>query len=744
MNDAVEVEDDEVVEVEDDAPQPEFVEATWTPPGTNEHWKVEYCTYCFPDGLENAKVIKVGLGYQGIFRTANHNSTVKTQHIKKCREAAAKAKNAPPPPQPGLRQTTLDSNLPMTEEQVRLVCDFLSTQRSFRILDQQEGKNLFLKRFREVGLGCTSKSMKQKVKDIARCFREQVAELLKGKCIVLQVDGGTINRKAWLNCTVSFRDTEAIRVFFWKTKHVPTFNAEEIMTGVREAIIELREAGAIVVAVCSDNASAMKKALESEELLGPVEPTEKVQADGESEGEDPQVENGWEAAEIDNMAESPGSFFYRVPCWAHGFQLVVGDACSGCCSKAVEIVKRVLKGLSRSQREEVSSLATNHGKTQVSLVVPAVTRWNSSINAMKRIFDLRVEINSVRPDLLNDADLFHLSIAISVLVPLGIATDRVQSTQVGLENGLEIFYSIYRDMNWIKSLNLDPTISDELIRAVDEVTSSLETRYRLFSSHLVMLFCFFDVRITAENQDLSAEQVLQDVEQFLLDKGEAVDERTRASLLASFRFIDSQRSRNLVFPSVAEFWKQRETSLDHRRIADFVEMLSSILLTEGSVERSYKAQAEYFSKTRNRMLGELVEEGLFIKLNRKVLAQVKSSRTSAAQQQPKPTKEISHTMSHDDWRVFVAELHVPTVAENAPTRKRQNEPIALRRGSRILTTFVVDKKTGVRRQESGTVVAVISATKFRVAYDDEADNKRRVLEKWILDTEEDIWEPLDD
>jgi hypothetical protein len=112
------------------------------------------------------------------------------------------------------------------------------------------------------------RSLARSVIELGSALRKEVLEALSGKACVVLLDAGTLHRTTLINVCVGAVDRSTRKVFFLESRAVVDTTAETIAALLRSIQRELKEAGANLLAFCSDNASAMIKgcAMAIEEL----------------------------------------------------------------------------------------------------------------------------------------------------------------------------------------------------------------------------------------------------------------------------------------------------------------------------------------------------------------------------------------------------------------------------------------------------------------------------------------------
>lgn len=129
--------------------------------------------------------------------------------------------------------------------------------------------------------------------------------------------------------------------------------------------------------------------------------------------------------------------FQRLPCLAHTLQLTLKDAMKH--PNADSLISRARKLVHAVRKSSVANEAMIRkcGKT---LVRDCSTRWNSTVDMLRRLLEIRTEVNQVLEELGMDtlltSDWAKVENLVKLLEPFAIHTDQLQSDSQSLSQGV--------------------------------------------------------------------------------------------------------------------------------------------------------------------------------------------------------------------------------------------------------------------------------------------------------------------
>ena len=435
---------------------------------------------------------------------------------------------------------------------------------------------------------------KEAVTKVACSLRNHLQSLVKGGMVLLGVDGGTMNGRTCLNFVMSPTYGQR-KVYFIRSVRVNDCTAATIASHTKDIIDHCSRAYNVrVIGIVTDNASAMVRA--AADVASDEEATDEDKELPDDPGADINIENAQE-------------MFIHVRCWAHTFQLCIGDLAKlKELELAVSCVKRMWK-LSREEKSILRNIRLARQELRTGLIKPAVTRWNSFTKAALRILDFANDlVNLDLKEPLTQDETFACSLFVLVTGPFCWATTAVQADGKTLCDAAPLIKQI----------------QDDLIRAQEVVQHLPEAKRNLA---LKAITCAQESLKRRKSQyiDNDATKLLQ-----LLDPQHFPDPEESAWLVAFChkylktvgRRTDSiereiqffcTRAMEEVNRDAAKFWKSHTHSYAH--LARIYEEVSNLACTEAACERSFQMQSALWRKERSRMEEEAVDDSLFVRFN---------------------------------------------------------------------------------------------------------------------------------
>jgi hypothetical protein len=613
---------------------------------------------------------RVGRGYKGVFArddigARNRHNQGHLDEDKQSETAAATTAKAR-----RLIQTTLDKKLDRRD-----VACLLATHR----LAFNAASDPLMQKFIKAATGETTVSRQSAqlwTKTTATELRLRLIDRLKqGDTITtaaLAIDGGTINRQVFLNFTIA-KNSE---VFFWRTVVMKQLTALAIGDAVEAQIAELSNKGIIIIAVVSDNATAMVRAIDDLRYDNVF--------DKDTDGEDiPLAEvlgNADRVAQAIPDFPKSSRFCLHIRCWAHSLQLIFGDSQKHCAviRAAFETVTKVVPLLQqRENRTRFREHLAAEGKKFRTLFTPAVTRWNSYIKAMWRLLECQTSLNAVIPNLVSNEDLFNMQVTVIALLPICWATESVEKDDCTVLTARVELALQESNLDYVLALPFKTREVEQAVHgAVEAVKKSLKARRaKNFTTDLTRLVDWLDpgtasIVLKEDGTELVWEEVQEEIEKYWSDRGvvEDIKDRIQATL-AKFAVLGADERRE----DIRTFWTRRQPNWPH--VGGFALALLDLLASEASVERSFMLQTLLVSPQRTQLNEESMNDQLFLLANRRL-------RDSVAAK--KQTTRIS-IADKIQWRSLSQDLQPPCRDPAMRTRMAAKQDLArcLKPGQRI-------------------------------------------------------------
>lgn len=271
----------------------------------------------------------------------------------------------------------------------------------------------------------TYRTLRAGVFDLASHLRQMIKMKYGHQPAVLALDAGTIHRRTLLNFVVQPCGERSCKPIFVCSRQVCDSKAATITAVLKEVRKHISEAFELTcVAVVSDNASAMARGIADEK-------SDEDENDEEPNGEDETFFETDAADEDDSFCDdSDQPFSVHIRCWAHVMQLLIGDIAKKL-PEAVAALKR-LTSLPRSVRAQIRINCVRVGKTARTIIMPAVTRWNSATRAANRIIDIAPEIEQCGIAI-EANEILNLRVFLVLTAPFCWATTRLQADDANLQ-----------------------------------------------------------------------------------------------------------------------------------------------------------------------------------------------------------------------------------------------------------------------------------------------------------------------
>ena len=494
-------------------------------------------------------------------------------------------------------------------------------------------------------------------------MRSAAYESMRGKSVLVLLDGGTINRRTLLNvCLACGR-----QILFWKSLRVATLSADVVKQAVQEIVNDLRGHGSYPIGCVTDNASAMLKAVRE---AAEIDPQPIIDATVEMSDDHLWTQLAVPPPKIDG-------FWVPVSCWAHTLQLCIGDVVKRDknVAKAFEVVSR-LGEIPRASRNKLEGIQKEAGEKPKALILGCDTRWNSKVRACVRIMELSPFLAVACPELhLSGDELYSLAITSVALTPLAWATDSVQSDKCVITKANAIIETT--KAHYVTLVACAPLSSlNDVVSVVEEVKRSLNVRWPKMNNLFIQLTKYFDPSL--HDNCLTHEQVQKLVESYWAPRKSDSEMITISDEVAVALRKYATRS----LSDEKHYWSRNAVDAPH--LVKFKEDISSCITTEGAVERSFATEGRLFGKSRVALSEANCEHRTFVQFN--------------SNKQKRPRVERSEDLSVEEWLRMVSQLDpiAPVPRYNLRSRQPCN-------GQRETGSGIVRDLTDVTK---GTVIEV--------------------------------------
>ena len=637
---------------DDDIPLADLVSAAAPQEGEDkENWfehnidGVAYivCKLCYPKfgGTKDQHWKRHSKSIRGVIRVENFSA--KQRHSLK--HAVAKAK-----PRQNSTQMKITSFSKLKAEDVAawICCVGLS----YNAIQNQLSQRILSHSFQLAGVAANAKGAKCAVTQTASKLRAELLGLMRHSAVLIAIDGGTVLSKTFLNVTLCWNKQS----FFWKSIGATQLTADFISRAVGTVVDELVAAKVFPIGCVSDNATAMIAAIR----MRGEEESSSEDSGGEPDA-DPEDVLGIHVPE----GVGGGRFFRHVRCWAHGYQLYLGDLGKSVplIQTAFEAVQRICKVIrKRAMRAKLSAAAEGLGIRIRRIRLPCVTRWNSVVKALVDVSALAPAINAVVEDCnkVTEAEAYAITVAVLVCVPVAWCTDAVQGDSITAESAAAIMTKLLLNFESLTSARYATIqMREDVGRAVRKARELLTNRALNFSNDFVQLLDFFDPMTPDDSLDV--DKVCEFIRAYWSDRGNPPPINSVEEALATYlaRTPDEK----------PDFWKTRH--MKYPLITKFIEVVSNAAITEASVERSFLLQTRRFRFDRNRLSLSTLNDEMFV-------ANVYPKLRGTSVHKPVTTANI---MKEDEWKSAMDNLSRP-IAQQAQTQMvtRHAAALSLQRG----------------------------------------------------------------
>jgi hypothetical protein len=575
----------------------------------------------------------------------------------------------------------------LTSAQEKLVMAFTMNVLPFALVESPSFLDMFGAMMHANKVKCSAKTLAKWSTMLATSLRDQLRRTVKGKVVVILGDCGTLLRNQLLHLSIGFEGA----TYFWGSVHIPTPSAMTLEPIFRRTIADLRSLDATVLAIVTDNASGMTRAVE--DAIDPDEEEEEVlDVDEEvivsSEDEEDSLLRAAAPApaqELDDtlptatvesatawleefqpedrqMLDEMEHFFSlqdegficHIRCWAHSVQLLMGDIFKtkpGEC--AMLTLTKVLNFFAAAKnRWALEKAARSEGLPSFSLSRPSETRWNSFLRTMFRIWQLRALLTTLMGrDAPLQVEFETLGWVVVVCAPLGHICNKVQADDITITTCMALLDNVAQRWRQLR----EEYVQFKHVKALlDSALGKLATRRtKNFNNSLTELFELLDPHGAGNLNALESQQ-------YLLKKLAAycTDRRRMVDMLSLQTEVNNFITRAAVDHDVTLVEYFARHAHQHHFLSRMVAEINELLLTEAAVERSFGQGARILTKARNRLCLARMNDLTFIKMNGRAL----HYGEKAAKHKVGRREEITSDEVQDLLETLAPEAKVPTRA----------------------------------------------------------------------------------
>jgi hypothetical protein len=392
---------------------------------------------------------------------------------------------------------------------------------------------------------------------------------------------------------------------------------EWISSQVDAIMKELVQQKINVLAICADNAANVQLALSSLSYIEEEEAEEDVldESDVSSEELDEIDEEEFQMRGPESPEQLPvavpveaaeqvaqGYLFLKpVRCWAHLLQLCFKDIKENeVISNALAVALRVYEEWgTKDSKAAFKEVRDKSGWKKRGFTRPAETRWNSYIRLIVEVFEFEQLLTAVAKEKNIEAwkllphEVSNLRIAVLILQPLQWATDTIQKESCTVDESAKVFETLLQRLNHLRTAitgkaTRNPTVPLE--KCAKALLEALAERKDWFENDLIKIY-----------RQLKG-----------LDEVDAVWMKEQLKLywsqVAPVTF--DQRKVDAIFhPANAEHVK------DDHMVQSLLSDITTLVVTEAVVERSFQKQKAIIGHTRYAMKDDVMNAVLFIKHN---------------------------------------------------------------------------------------------------------------------------------
>ncbi|KAK6471947.1 zinc finger BED domain-containing protein 1-like [Huso huso] len=200
-----------------------------------------------------------------------------------------------------------------------------------------------------------------------------------------------------------------------------------------KVLLIITDNGANIVKAIKILAQSGKVCEATEKAVEYAENSEDEPDDSDASSADQGSDTGMDSAEEDLFQDADLSKYTRMPCLAHTLQLTLKDAFKHPSSGNVISRARSLVNTVRKSSVATEKMISKCGKT---LIKDCVTRWNSTLNMMKRLLETKIVLHQVFDELgidtLLTSDWSKLEQLVKLFEPFAVHTDQLQTDSQSL------------------------------------------------------------------------------------------------------------------------------------------------------------------------------------------------------------------------------------------------------------------------------------------------------------------------
>jgi hypothetical protein len=532
----------------------------------------------------------------------------------------------------------------------------------------------------------TAEQIRTAIAQLAIKLRQQIRHKFLGHPCLIAIDGGTLHRCTLLNFVVhSVRSRAAL---FVTSRRVDDCTAATIAAATREVRDYCRNAfGMCPVGVVTDNASAMARAAEDldEDEVDLAAPFFTEDVDGEQIADDDDTR-----------------FFVHVRCWAHVWQLLIGDVAKKL-PVAVEMLKRVLH-IPRATRAKVAALRIQNGKSTTKIPTPAATRWNSQTRSAAAVIDFCGELIEAGVPISAD-DLTALKIFVVCTSPFAWATTLSQADNATLGEVRRLIPAVRENFLTIRNQaqEFPESIRNVVLHTVDHAEACLAQREAKYLSNVVT-----DALDQLESVAAVA-RIKWDALATLIRKYFETIGVTVEGLEEEFDTFAYRQDSERIQSDQEQYWERAVKRFP--TIVKFRRELKSLVGTEASVERSFQREGEIWRAKRNRLSEAAVTDQLFVAINFPKL------RLTADAVEVEPQRRRHHDdVPKETWARILSSLTDASVREPRPVRRTAARIIEqLKVGKRVEVLWRLHNGASVYYK--GTIVGETRKNEYKIYWD---------------------------
>jgi hypothetical protein len=568
-------------------------------------------------------------------------------------------------------------NLKLTKFQERLAFAWCDAALPYTLIERPSFTTVFGPHLRLAKAQVSRSTLARWVVILAEFLQSTLKDTLKGKFVSVMLDCGTVLRNQLLNICIAY---DAEKALFWGSFRIRTPSAIEIAPILDGVLAELRGCGAFVVAVVTDNASGIVNAtlhcteLPESEVIEVDSDTEETEEEEDQEIDDFYAEDtDLTSSELIGDSET---FAVPVRCWAHTVQLCMSDIFKQTPegARALGVMDKVLAFFKpKKVRFDLEKTLRGLNRPPKPIIRPTDVRWNSRVRALVRMLELQDAIDTMMarsaptPQMWSD-----VLMSLVVLMPFAWMSDFVQSDKCTILVAQRMLAEIDKDLTTVENASSG---NESMKRLVAKSRTILSRRKKSnFDNDLTAIFALLE----PSSRDMDEEETKFLTRALMLFNKEAKRECSMESISIEINRF-ATRSLDLRQLTFAGYWS---SSRQHPYLTQFATDLSSALLTEAAVERSFGDQCRTATKFRNRLTLTQTNSELFVRINGPILYPDLLAESAAVDDVVEMKKPRREDLDRSTWDQLVQQ-----VLGAAPPPERFNlrsSTLALKVGDRVL------------------------------------------------------------